>query len=98
MKYMLLLYGPDRPFPRPGTSEFREMFEAWEAANEEMAKAGVLIDCAPLQPPSAATTVQVRDGQTLLTDGPAPSRPRPMDPWKSARSSRWWLPADAAGR
>jgi hypothetical protein len=71
MKYMLLLYGPDRPFPRPGTSEFREMFEAWEAANEEMAKAGVLIDCAPLQPPSAATTVQVRDGQTLLTDGPA---------------------------
>jgi hypothetical protein len=71
MKYMLLLYGPDRPLPQPGTSEFREMFEAWEAAKEEMAKAGVLIDCAPLQPPSAATTVQVRDGQTLLTDGPA---------------------------
>jgi hypothetical protein len=47
------------------------MFEAWEVAKEEMAKAGVLIDCAPLQPPSAATTVQVRDGQTLLTDGPA---------------------------
>jgi hypothetical protein len=71
MKYMLLLYGPDRPLPQPGTSEFREMFKAWEAAKEEMAKGGVLIDCAPLQPPSAATTVQVRDGQTLLTDGPA---------------------------
>jgi hypothetical protein len=63
MKYMLLLYGPDRPFPQPGTSEFREMFEAWEVAKEEMAKAGVLIDCAPLQPPSAAT------------HGPGPGRP-----------------------
>src|SRR5215813_3275454 len=71
MKYMFLLYGPDRPFPQPGTSEFKEMLEAWDSAKEEMAKAGVLIDCAPLQPPSAATTVQVRDGQTLLTDGPA---------------------------
>ena len=71
MKYMLLLYGPDRPFPQPGTSEFKEMLEAWDSAKEEMAKAGVLIDCAPLQPPSAATTVRVRDGQTLLTDGPA---------------------------
>src|SRR5215468_4801303 len=71
MKYMFLLYGPDRPFPPPGTGEFREMLEAWNAAAEAMAKAGVLIDCAPLQPPSASTTVQVRDGQTLLTDGPA---------------------------
>ena len=50
---------------------FREMLEAWTTATEAMAKAGVLIDCAPLQPGSASTTVQVRDGQTLLTDGPA---------------------------
>ena len=28
MKYLFLLYGPDRPFPQPGTSEFREMLEA----------------------------------------------------------------------
>ncbi len=71
MKYLFLLYGPDRPFPQPGTSQFREMRDAWNAATEAMAKAGVLIDCAPLQPASASTTVQVRDGQTLLTDGPA---------------------------
>jgi hypothetical protein len=71
MKYMFLLYGPDRPFPQPGTGEFREMLEAWTAATEAMAKAGVLIDCAPLQPASASTTVRVRDSQVLLTDGPA---------------------------
>ena len=71
MKYLFLLYGPDRPFPQPGTTEFGEMLEAWNSATEAMTKAGVLIDCAPLQPPGATTTVQVRDGQTLLTDGPA---------------------------
>jgi YCII-related domain-containing protein len=32
---------------------------------------GVLLDCAPPQPPVAATTVSVRDGETLLTEGPA---------------------------
>jgi hypothetical protein len=71
MKYLFLLYGPDRPFPEPGTTEFREMRDAWDSATEAMATAGVLIDCAPLQPAGATTTVQVRDGQTLLTDGPA---------------------------
>jgi hypothetical protein len=71
MKYMLLLYGTGRPLPEPGTQAHRQMVEVWDAANTAMAKAGVLIDCAPLQPPSSATTVRVRDGETLLTDGPA---------------------------
>jgi hypothetical protein len=43
----------------------------WTVARQAMADAGVLIDCAPLQPPEASTTVRVRDGETLLTDGPA---------------------------
>jgi hypothetical protein len=47
------------------------MFQRWNAATRAMAEAGVLIDCAPLQPAEAATTVRVRDGDTLLTDGPA---------------------------
>ena len=72
VKYMFLLYGrPDEQLPEPGTEEFARMRAEWSAATGTMAQAGVLIDCAPLQPPSAATTVQVRDGQTLLTDGPA---------------------------
>jgi hypothetical protein len=69
MKYMLLLYGPD--MPEPGTSEAAKMLADWTAARQAMADAGVLIDCAPLQPSAASTTVRVRDGETLLTDGPA---------------------------
>jgi hypothetical protein len=69
MKYLFLLYGG--PLPEPGSQEAREMTQRWAAATEPMAKAGVLIDCAPLQPVSATTTVRVRGGETLLTDGPA---------------------------
>ncbi|ETK35384.1 hypothetical protein MPTA5024_14210 [Microbispora sp. ATCC PTA-5024] len=68
---MFLLYGPDRPLPEPGTREHLEMYGAYHAATSAMAEAGVLVDCAPLRPVTSATTVRVRDGETLLTDGPA---------------------------
>ena len=71
MRYLFLLYGPDGPLPAPGSPEGQQMISEWRAATDAMARAGVLIDCAPLQPPSAATAVQVRGGETLLTDGPA---------------------------
>jgi len=69
MKYMFLLYGPD--LPEPGTPEAAKVMADWTVARQAMADAGVLIDCAPLQPPEVSTTVRVRDGETLLTDGPA---------------------------
>src|SRR6516164_10369643 len=72
VKYMFLLYGrPEDQLPEPGSEQFERMRAEWGAATGAMARAGVLLDCAPLQPPAAATTVSVRDGETLLTDGPA---------------------------
>jgi hypothetical protein len=71
MRYLFLLYGPDGPLPAPGSPEGQQMISDWRAATDAMARAVVLIDCGPLQPPATATTVQVRDGETLLTDGPA---------------------------
>jgi hypothetical protein len=47
------------------------MIEQWGAATGAMRNAGVLIDCAPLQPAGASTTLRVRNGDALLTDGPA---------------------------
>jgi hypothetical protein len=70
VKYMFLLYA-NRPLPEPGTDEARQLIQAWASATAEMAEAGVLIDCGPLQPPTASTTVSVHDGEALLTDGPA---------------------------
>ncbi len=72
VKYLFLLYGrPDEQLPGPGTEEFDRMRAEWGAATGAMTQAGVLIDCAPLQPPAATTTLSVSGGDTLLTDGPA---------------------------
>ncbi|MBO0870415.1 MAG: YciI family protein [Micromonosporaceae bacterium] len=69
MKYMLLLRVPQRP--AEGTPEWDQMGVEFGAAKQAMESAGVLVDCAPLAWTDSATTVRVRDGQTLLTDGPA---------------------------
>jgi hypothetical protein len=37
---------------------------------QEVQQRGLLIGGAPLQPTSTATTVRVRDGKTMITDGP----------------------------
>ena len=70
MKYLMLLYADSR-MPEPGTPEARRLFDDWAEARQAMTDAGVLIECSPLQPASASTTVRVRGGEALLTDGPA---------------------------
>src|SRR5262249_22206601 len=52
-------------------AESAEMIRRWSAATGPMAQAGVLIDCAPVQPASASTTLRIEDGEVVLTDGPA---------------------------
>lgn len=70
MKYLMLLYA-NSSMPEPGSPEANRLFLEWADARQAMTEAGVLIECSPLQPASASTTVQVRGGETLLTDGPA---------------------------
>jgi hypothetical protein len=63
----LLLEPPDRPV-QPGSPEWQEMLAAHQefgAAAGQHIKSG-----AGLHPPSTATTVRVRDGEVLFTDGP----------------------------
>jgi len=71
MKYLFLLQTADDGPPAPGSPQAAQMFTDYQVALGEMARAGVLLECAPLQGASLATTVRVRDGQTMLTDGPA---------------------------
>jgi hypothetical protein len=72
MKYLFLLNSADDGPPEdPTSAEYARVYAEYGAAMGAMAQAGVLIECAPLRPWSSATTVRVRDGQTLLTDGPA---------------------------
>lgn len=70
MRYMLLLYSAADAGPQPGTDEFAEEMNEWFGITNEMTEAGVLLAGEALQGTDTATTVQVRDGQSLTTDGP----------------------------
>ena len=71
MRYLLLLNRVEDALPEEGTVAAGELMRAYGKVVQDMAEAGVLVDCAPLTATSAATTVRVRDGETILTDGPA---------------------------
>jgi hypothetical protein len=63
----LLLEPPDGTF-EPGTPQWNEKAQAHVELRKVVGDRAV--GGAPLHPPSTATTVRVRDGQVLLTDGP----------------------------
>jgi hypothetical protein len=69
MRYLCLLYVAEERVA-PGAPEFSQIVADNVSATKAMAEAGVLLDSAPLHPVRSATTVRVREGETLLTDGP----------------------------
>lgn len=71
VRYLLLLNRADDAVCQAGTPESEALFEAYGAVVQAVAKAGVQLDWDPLTATSSATTVRVRNGETVLTDGPA---------------------------
>jgi hypothetical protein len=67
MKYMLLIYGTEGAW----TEDERKacMVESLGIC-DQLAAQGKFLDAAPLQPVATAACVRVRDGRTLVTDGP----------------------------
>ncbi len=67
MKYMLLVYGAENALDEPA----REACYAESALLVQDIKArGQFLATAPLHSTAAATSVRVRDGKRLVTDGP----------------------------
>jgi hypothetical protein len=69
MQYLLLIYGPepDESTPREAIAA---MMTQYAAFTQEVRDRGAFIAAEALQPVATATTVRVRDGQTVTTDGP----------------------------
>jgi hypothetical protein len=69
MQYALLIYTqePDGP---PSDAEVAEMMAAYNAYTQSIRGDGSFVAGEALQPSATATTVRVRDGQSLTTDGP----------------------------
>ena len=70
MQYLLLIYGAPGAGPEPGSAEAQAEFGRWFAYTDELQKAGVYVGGNPLQDNDTATSVRVRDGERLVTDGP----------------------------
>jgi hypothetical protein len=70
VKYILLVHHNEENFARLPEAEQRRMRdESVRVANEVHAN-GQYLDAAPLQPTGMTTTVRVRDGKAVITDGP----------------------------
>ena len=68
MKYLLLIYNCDRPeVTDPG---FAEALARVNAFADECRRRGVFVSGDALEGDHTATTVSVRDGRTLVSDGP----------------------------
>jgi len=69
MQYALLLYSSPDAGPQSEDDMMAEM-PKWFAYTEEITQAGAMKGGEALQMPDTATTVRVRDGQSVTTDGP----------------------------
>ena len=70
MRYIMLIYANERDWESKGPEERARVMEAHGVLDAELASAGKLKTCDALQPTRTATTVRVRDGKTLVSDGP----------------------------
>lgn len=70
MRYQLLICTDERAEEALSPEEDAEMMAEYGVFYEEMTKRGVLQGGERLRPTTDATTVRVRDGETLTSDGP----------------------------
>ena len=68
MEYLLLIYEGEKRFEGQSKTDFDAEMAGYGAFGKEFA--GAIKNGNALQPTSAATSVRVRDGKRLTTDGP----------------------------
>jgi len=68
MRYMMLIYTRETDSASP--EEMQAVSTAHWAIMDETARRGILRGTDPLEPTSTATTVRMRDGKAIVTDGP----------------------------
>jgi hypothetical protein len=67
---MMLIYASEADFADMTQEEREALMQGHAAFAQEMLARGILTGGAPLQPTQMATTVRVRKGKRMITDGP----------------------------
>ena len=70
MKFLAIIYNDESSYATATQDDIGAIFAAHGKFGEDAGKAGVLLGGEGLEPTAAATTVRVRDGERMLTDGP----------------------------
>jgi hypothetical protein len=70
MEYMILIYGDERGYGSATEAQLKAMYQEYGTYTQDLIKAGAMRAGSELKPVSTATTVRVRGGKVLSTDGP----------------------------
>ena len=72
MQYMILIYGEEKNFAQMASNPEaqKQMYAAFIKYTKDMRDAGIMRAGSELKPTSTATTVRVKNGKTVTTDGP----------------------------
>jgi hypothetical protein len=70
MKFLLLLYGDESRWTDMTPEESAEDMKRWSAFGQELIDSGTFVAGEGLAPTAEATTVRIKEGEVVRTDGP----------------------------
>ena len=70
MKYLLTIYEAESDWNAMPQAEQDKAFDEYMGLSSELKASGKYLASEPLQPVATASTVRVRGGKTVVTDGP----------------------------
>ena len=70
MQYLLLIYGDEAAWNARTDDDLDALNEGYSGLSHDLRAAGKLAGANELQPTATATTVRVRAGDTIVSDGP----------------------------
>jgi hypothetical protein len=70
MKYLLLICGDEKAWAAMPDADREQLMAEFRRFTQDLQASGQYVGGSQLQPSTAATSVRVRDGKRLVTDGP----------------------------
>jgi hypothetical protein len=70
MQYLLLIYGNEKAQADASPEKEKEIMAQWFTYTNDLKASGALLGGNALQRTSTATSMRIRDGKRLVTDGP----------------------------
>ena len=70
MQYLLLIYGDEARWDAVSDEDRTAVYREYGALSADLREQGKFLGGEELQPATTATTVQVKDGDTVVSDGP----------------------------